>query len=1555
MHQSWQSCFYLMMLFVVGSCLPDAARAQLEYPGDVDILGPEEIVFNWSADSCEQIDIPDAPARAFRDADGMIQLIAPHYTNYRMIGPDFNSLVRDCSNGPILSSHFDGDPAKYNDHEWIVATYTTDGKNIFAIIHDEYHALDYPGQAQCNSGNALLCWYNALTLATSTDTGRTYTHATAPNHLIAAAPYQYAADQGPFGVFGGTNIVYNKQDGYYYVIVQVEAFGLQQVGVTPMRTQDLSDPTSWRGWDGTGYTVPFVNPYTQSGFDPADHVVQPIGNGNIEKMQGSLSWSTYFNKWLVVGAAQKGGVWGFYYSISDDLINWVTRKLIMTANVLIDPNHSTTVDVLAYPSVIDHADTTRNFEQIGQEAYLYFTRIHPTSLYDRDLVRVPIRFNKLLVDGWEVTGKGDLEDKNVGDGVCETSAGLCSFRAAVQEANARIPSWADSVLNITFNIAAGTGVRNIKLNSALQNFWYPVHIDGYTQPGATPNTNAFGQAINAQPMIRINCNGNQGLGFEGGNSTVKGLIINQQMGAAISLLYGDNNVIQGNYLNTDETGTQALSSGVDGILLLESSNNLIGDTTAAGRNLIVGDVRIKGPDAANNTVQGNYLGTDISGTVALNTWGGGVTIEQGAQNNTIGGTSAGARNLISGNNSGGVTIDDTSSSGNVVINNYIGVDVTGGSPLGNSAAGVTIRDGAEGNYVGQPGYGNVICDNSAAGLWIENSSRNFVFGNFIGTNEAGASGLGNKATGIFLIGNMEEMSIGGANAGEGNTIAYNAESGVAVMGNVGNGVKIWSNSIFRNGGLGIDLGFDGWTGNDAGDGDPGPNGTQNFPVLETAVSGNLLVSGSLNSTPGTIFRIEFFESDTCDPSGYGEGKTYLDAIAVTTDANGDASFSVQLNQQVADGRYITATASAPDNSTSEFSNCVQARAPQGSLTATPATLATSLNAGDSTDLALEIRNVGTAQIDWSLSWTSSWLSVSPVNGSLAIGGADSINVAIDATGLSAGSFRDTVRISSSEPNQADILVPIDVSVVQLPNIEITPDSLSFTLQPGAVGVQQMVIKNTGQATLNFTIGTTFFSQWLSVSIQSGSLQPGDSAVVDVTANSNSVAPGVHAGALIVNSNDPDEGNINPPVSLRVIGNGPHISVVPDSLYATLNVGASFQKELLVENVGSADLTWSLQHNASWLSVSAVNGVTSTTQVDTLDVVFDATGLTVGTYTDTLTITHNDADTPPLQILARLTVTSESPVIAVTQKNLVGTQGPGQSQTHSFLIGNEGNAELQWSITWQASWIDATPTSGSTAPANWQEIIVTVDATGLTGGEYLDSLLVSSTDPVTPLKKVYVYLTVTSLAPDIFVSQDQLGSVVEAGESYIHPLMIENRGNATLSWTISKTAAWVEVHPDAAITAPGSSDSVEVWLKATDLTPGVYRDTLKVQSNDPDQAEIRVAVELNVQAPTSVTETGAVPTQFSLMQNYPNPFNPSTMIQYSLPEAADIELSIFDIAGRHVRTLVAGERAAGRFTTVWDGKDRRGLQVSSGMYFYTLSGRRKTGEVIRLTRKMLFLK
>ena len=187
-----------------------------------------------------------------------------------------------------------------------------------------------------------------------------------------------------------------------------------------------------------------------------------------------------------------------------------------------------------------------------------------------------------------------------------------------------------------------------------------------------------------------------------------------------------------------------------------------------------------------------------------------------------------------------------------------------------------------------------------------------IQGNRIGVNAAGTGALPNTGNGVVL--NGTNTTIGGATDAAANVIANSGQAGVRVNG--GTGHLILRNSIFGNTGLGIDIGGGGITGNDTGDADTGANNLQNFPVLTSTVGG---VQSTLNSTANTTFTVQYFANAACDPSGNGEGQTFLSEVTVTTGSDGNVTLPLLAAPQ---GTLVTATATSPTNDTSEFSNCV---------------------------------------------------------------------------------------------------------------------------------------------------------------------------------------------------------------------------------------------------------------------------------------------------------------------------------------------------------------------------------------------------------------------------------------------------------------------------------------------------------------------------------------------------------------------------------------------------------------------------------------------------------
>ncbi len=386
--------------------------------------------------------------------------------------------------------------------------------------------------------------------------------------------------------------------------------------------------------------------------------------------------------------------------------------------------------------------------------------------------------------------------------------------------------------------------------------------------------------------------------------------------------------IEGNYIGTDVTGTVPLGNTRSGVYIRNARGNQIGETTASARNVISSNVgygiHIDGSASTGNVIEGNYIGTDVTGTVALSSGSAGVFVTSAA-GNTIGGASPGARNIISGG-FWGIYVDHADST--LVQGNYIGTDVNGTADLGNLNHGVAVYAGT-GNTIGgaSPGAGNIISCNHTSGIALFFAHETVVQGNSIGSDASGSADLGNWDDGIIIWDGTDNM-IGGTDPATSNIISHNGLQGILVCDNGATGNAIRGNSIHSNGALGIDLTStwpaDGPAHNDSCDLDTGPNNFQNYPVLTLQSAGPplTLVDVFLNSTPNTAFRFEFFENSQQDPIGYGEGETFIGWADLQTDALGNVSFTVFFDPPIQPGHCITATATDPTGNTSEFSQVV---------------------------------------------------------------------------------------------------------------------------------------------------------------------------------------------------------------------------------------------------------------------------------------------------------------------------------------------------------------------------------------------------------------------------------------------------------------------------------------------------------------------------------------------------------------------------------------------------------------------------------------------------------
>jgi len=596
-------------------------------------------------------------------------------------------------------------------------------------------------------------------------------------------------------------------------------------------------------------------------------------------------------------------------------------------------------------------------------------------------------------------------------------------------------------------------------------------------------------------------------------------------------------VIQGNFIGTNAAGTAALANRGFGIANEDSDHTLIGGiaTTAgvAPGNLISGngstnasggsdsgggiDLTSTSPTApATNgvVIQGNLIGTNRAGTAALPNVAGIVIL--GSPNNTVGGTTAGTRNVISGNGSSrsldgsGVIIVGTGSTGDVVQGNYIGADITGNAPLGNYRVGVFIGDARDQNQpeagvasrdtVGgsTPGAANVIVANGAvgdSGVRILGSptvvtTGDVVQGNLIGkfANLTGSAASGNslngvkvqQASGVAILGNtiannhFEGVFLGFVTgvAVNGNVIAGNGDRGVSIFGtspgnaitsntiagNAGSGIAfdpsdgpltatngnlISKNAISANKGIGI--AFNGVTNaptpNTPGVHASGPNLLQNYPVLvsTSVVNGDVIVHGTLNSAGTGPFTVEVYSNPAADPSGHGQGQTYLTSAQVTL-TNGAGTFDLNLGHLT--GGFLAATATDADHNTSEFSADLKVSGTAQVPTTTTLTAAPNRSTFGQT-VVFQVGVVATGSTVAPTGTVTLLQGMQPLRTATLVGG----KATIDVSSLSVGSHS-VYAVYAGSATDAGSTSPI---VHQVVNLIRTVTVLTSTPNPSAFG------------------------------------------------------------------------------------------------------------------------------------------------------------------------------------------------------------------------------------------------------------------------------------------------------------------------------------------------------------------------------------------------------------------------------------------------------------------------------------------------------------------------
>ena len=571
--------------------------------------------------------------------------------------------------------------------------------------------------------------------------------------------------------------------------------------------------------------------------------------------------------------------------------------------------------------------------------------------------------NNLIGD--DTPGGGNLVSGNVGAGIALVDAGTTGNM--VQNNLVGLDATGRSALPngdgvAVYNGASGNVVgdgstygRNVISGNSVDG----VAISDPTTTGNSVQSNTIGLDLGGTFAVP---NAAEGVDLFGGatNNTVGGgfaiagnvIAGNAKNGVQLNGA-GPGNAVFGNMIGLDQSGASPIPNGTGGVAIYSTLKTTVGGPLASSRNVISGNagpgILVQG--SASTKVLGNLIGVDASGVTGIGNLGDGILVDQSSDNTMVGDGTVEDGNVVSSNHGSGVVVQG--STGVIVAGNHVGSDLGGTRAIGNLGAaggpayGIDLIDAINAQVTSNEVVANGLVA-GGGGILVSEAAQSYVnvMNNTVGTDPAGTPGLGNGGAGIrFQVTTASRTHQ--YDVASGNTITANAGAGIAVTGN--GFASLQSNVIYRNAGLGIDLGDDGVTPNHAGGAIAGPNGLMNYPVLTSAVSGpdRTIVYGTLDTSPGGNAAIQFYATSAPDPSGHGGATRMVGQIIVGLDARGHAAFRATLPAAVPAGQFITAL--TVGEGSSEFALNIVATVAPGQLGAsTPA----DFDADGTTDLSL---------------------------------------------------------------------------------------------------------------------------------------------------------------------------------------------------------------------------------------------------------------------------------------------------------------------------------------------------------------------------------------------------------------------------------------------------------------------------------------------------------------------------------------------------------------------------------------------------------------------------
>ena len=961
-------------------------------------------------------------------------------------------------------------------------------------------------------------------------------------------------------------------------------------------------------------------------------------------------------------------------------------------------------------------------------------------------------------------------------------------------------------------------------------------------------------------------------------------------GIGILLETHGGNVIEGNFIGTDVSGTLDLGNEGAGVLINGTPNNTIGGTTPGARNIISGNgeaftgipisgIHISSYEAIGNLVVGNFIGTDITGSTPLGNSGNGVSIF--TRDNIIGGQVPEARNIISGNLKDGISLGSgasTGGEGNIVQGNFIGTDVTGTKDLGNANFGVRTIIGADSTTIGgeTPGAGNIISGNNGGGLRLVGSSMT-VQGNLIGTDVTGTIAIGNGQTGIVGIGPSGLEAIGGPYVIGGTT----TEARNVISGNFGYGLILsgppGSNNLVQGNFIGVD-------------------------VTGTVALANTKGGIRTNAVGLTIGGAEAGASNVISGNGsHGIEIPCCFEIVVQGNFIGtDLNATTKLGNS-ADGVYISSSNHTIGGTTDDAGNTIAFNLGNGVsiLSGIQNAIQTNIifsNMG----LGIDLGNDGVTPNDSADTDTGPnnfqnfpevRLTEIDTNGDLLI------EYNVDSDPGHSG-YPLMIQFFKSDPGGEGMrLLGEDVYATTDFNNDAKTVNLGNATELGITECDPIVAIVTDSSGNTSEFSSIDFSFTVNSTDDGGDSNPGDGICDDGTGNCTLRAAIEEANAISCTNT----------IRFDIPGPGPHTIqpsiALPTIIHPVIIDGTTepdFEGTPIVELDGT-----DAGENVSGLQITAGNSIVRGLVINR----FDGAGIDLRTSGSNL-IEGNFIGTDITGAFDRGNSGSGIVMDKSSSDNTIGSMVSGIVNTIAFngddgvSVYGSGNRILSNSIFNNADLgIDlgfdgVTPNDSAdvdTGPNNLQNF---PEVTSVEINENEDLVIEYSVDS-DPSHSAYP-LTIQ------FFESDSSGQ----GKTLIG----EDLYNAT---DFNNGAKKVNM-----------GNAVELEVLGGDNIVATATDT---SGNTSEFSPIKTVVII-----TSVAESEEnVPKTFVLHQNYPNPFNPETTIQYQLPKTTQVKLVIYNLEGQQVATLVEKQQPAGLYSIQWDGKAASGKKVASGVYLYRL--------------------